>query len=182
MAIVASDLPWKRSTTSGSAGNTTTQSNPQDCLGKYISTTAVPTALHCLFLQMSGSDNAALVAQYACVFIHNAHASLTLYGAKAYLSGGDPAGGATVAIAADTTAASPVDSSSAQALTAASPTAPGATITGLAFSAPSSATSGISLGDIPPGYCKAIWVRRTGANSTAATEAITLAVAGGTLA
>lgn len=183
MAIVASDLKFKRSTKSGSAGNSLTQSDPQASLGKYISTTEVPTSLHSLFTKMSASDNTNGVAQYACVFVHNSHATLTLTGAVVWLNGGDPAGGALVAIAVDTTASSAIGSSSAQALEAATITAPGSSVTGLTYSAPSSSAAGLSLGDIAPGYCRAVWVRRTGNNTAAASgEAITLSVTGGTLA
>lgn len=182
MPIVASDIRWHRSTTSGSAGNTLTQPSAAASLGKYISTTEAPAGLHGLFAQLSAEDNAGLVAQWVCIFIRNAHATLTLGDARVYLSGGDPAGGAAVAIALDTTAASPIGSSSAQALTAASLTAPGSSVTGLAYSTPTSPESGLVLGNLPPGQCRAIWVRRTGANQSATTEQVTLAVRGTTLA
>lgn len=182
MPIVTSDLKLRRSTTAGSAGNTTTQPNPQACLGKYISTTDAPSGLHGLFTGMSADDNAGMVAQYVCLFLCNMHATLTWTGAKVWLDGGDPAGGAAVALAVDPTAASAAGSSSPQALTATSLTAPGAGVTGLSWSSPSSEGSGISLGDIGPGQCRAFWVRRTGANSPATTESITLRWVGGTLA
>lgn len=182
MAITASDIKFKRSTKSGSAGNSLTQSDPQASLGKFISTTEVPATLHGLFTQMSAADNAAKTAQYSCVFVHNAHATLTLTGAVAWLNGGDPAGGAVVTIAVDSTAASLIAASADQAKTATTITAPGTDVTGLSYSAPTSAAAGLAMGDIAPGYCKALWVCRTGNDSAAVTESITLAVTGGTLA
>ena len=92
-----------------------------------------------------------------------------------------------MAMAVDSTAASAVGSSAAQALAAASISAPGSPITGLSWSAPTSySNSTLKLGDIPAGSCRAFWVRRVGANSAATPaatpEQITLAWWGGTLA
>lgn len=120
MAIVAGDIKLRRSTKSGSAGNTTTQPSQAASLGKYVSTTDVPSGLHGVFARMAAADNAGQVPQYACLFLVNTHASLTWTDVRVWLSGGDPAGGATVALAADTTPASLLGASSDQALTAAS--------------------------------------------------------------
>ena len=187
MAIADADIKLRRSTLLGSAGNTLTQASAAASLGKYISTTDVPAGLHTLFAKMVGADNAGLVSQYTCLFLYNSHASLTWFDARVWLSGGDPAGGATVAMAVDSTAASAVGSSAAQALSAASISAPGSPITGLSWSAPTSyADSALKLGDIPAGSCRAFWVLRVGANSAATPaatpEQITLAWWGGTLA
>ena len=152
-----------------------------------MSTTDVPSGLHGVFARMAAADNAGQVPQYACLFLVNAHASLTWTDVRVWLSGGDPAGGATVALAADTTPASLLGASSDQALTAASISAPGSQVTGLSWSTPASyAGSAVALGDIGPGKCRAFWVRRLGANSAATPagvpEQIVLAWSGGTLA
>lgn len=181
MPIVAGDLLFKLSTTAGSAGNSTAQANPNASLGKYISTTQVSgTALNNLFDDISGAENAASTVDYRCVFLHNSHATLTLQNAVVYVSGGDPAGGAVVAIGVDTTAASAIGSASAQALTIANEnTAPA----GVSFSLPTTAGAGLSLGNIGPGQCRAFWIRRSANNSAAVTgETITLAVSGDTAA
>lgn len=167
MAISESQIVLRRSTTAGSAGNTTTQANINACLGKFVSTTATPSGLNSMFPDLSGDDNANLAARYACHFVVNT-ASQTAQVSRVYLDGGDPPGGATVQIALDPTPASPIGSSSAQALTAASNTAPGASVTGLAWSAPSSDAAGLVLGDLPAGYCRAIWVRVVGAAASSA--------------
>lgn len=180
MPIIASDLLWRLATTAGAAGNSTA-GNPLTSLGKYVSTTAVSPGLHGLFPKITGAQNVAGQVDYRCVFVVNTHASLTLQNAAVWLSGGDPAGGANVALAVDTTAASALGSAAAQALTAASATAPGASVTGLAYSSPSSAAAGVPLGNIGPGQCRAFWVRRTATNSAAtASESVTLAVTGDT--
>lgn len=181
MAIVPGDLLLKLATTAGAAGNSNAQGDPNASLGKFISTTQVSgTALHNLFDAISGAENAASDVEYRCVFIHNSHATLTLQNAVVYVSGGDPAGGAIIAIGVDTTAISAIGSGSDQALTVANEsTAP----SGVSFSLPTTAGGGLSLGNIGPGQCKAIWIRRT-ANNTAAVsgETMTLAISGDTAA
>ncbi|MDI2033002.1 hypothetical protein [Paenarthrobacter nitroguajacolicus] len=181
MAITAADIKIRLSVTSGSAGNTSTSSGPAS-LGKYVSTTDVPTGTNQFFNQVTGTENAGSVTKYRCFFVYNAHATLTLMNAVVWLQGGDPAGGTAVTLAVDSTPASAVGSASAQALTAASETAPGAPVTGLAYSAPSTSDAGLSLGNIGPGQVRAVWMKQAAQNSTAVTEAVTLAVTGSTLA
>ncbi len=73
--------------------------------------------------------------------------------------------GATVhAVAVDSTAATVKNSSAVQALVIANATtAPAGPLTFVAAS--STNAGGVSLGTIPPNYCRAIWFRRTAANS-----------------
>lgn len=183
MAITATDLLFKHSTTAGAAGNSTA-GTPAGSLGKYISTTELSgTAQNNLFDDVSGAENAASDVEYRCFFLHNAHATLTYQNAVVYLSGGDPAGGANVAIAVDSTAASAIGSASAQALQIADEGDSGTALSGLTFSAPTTAGTGLSLGNIGPGQCRAVWVRRSATNSAAVTgETVTLAVSGDTAA
>lgn len=184
MAIVAADIKIRLSVTTGSAGNSSASSGPAS-LGKYISTTDLPSGTDLFFDRITGSENAGSVTDYRCYFVYNSHATLTLYGAVAWLQGGDPAGGANVSIAADNTSAPtggfPVGQAAAQALTATSETAPGAAVTGLSYSSPSSSAAGVLLGDIGPGCCRAVWVRRAATNSAATTETVTFAATGSTL-
>lgn len=179
MAITASDILIKLSTKSGSAGNSLT-STPADSLGKYISTTQLSgTALNNLFDDITGQENFDSDVEYRCVFVHNAHATLTLQNAVVYISA-EVSGGAVAAIAVDSTAASAVGSSSAQALSIADEnTAPAA----LTFSAPTTRGTGLSLGNIPAGSVKAFWVRRTAANTAALNnDGVTFTVSGDTAA
>lgn len=88
MPIVTSDIKRKLSTTSGSAGNTLTQADPNASLGKYISTTELSgTPLNNLFDNVSGDENAAGTVDYRCVFFHNYHGSLTWQSPKVWISG-----------------------------------------------------------------------------------------------
>lgn len=180
MAIVAGDILIKLSIRTGTAGNQNAQPDPNDSLGKYISTTQVSgTAANNLFDDISGAENAGSVVDYRCFFVHNAHATLTLQNAVVYLDGGDPAGGADVAIAVDDVAPSALAATASQAAEVANEiTAP----TGVgAFSTPTTAGTGLALGDIGPGEVKAVWVRRSATNSAAVNgETITLAVSGDT--
>lgn len=176
-AIVPSDILLKYSTTAGSAGNSGTGSAPGS-LGKYISTSVIPDAtLNAVFDDISGAENAANIVDYRCVFVHNSNASNPLENAVVYLSA-EVAGGANVAVGADTTAPSAIGSASAQALQVANETTAPA---GVTFSSPTTSATGVALGTIPVGQCKAIWIRRTATNSSALSgDGVTISVAGDT--
>lgn len=180
MPIVAGDIEWRLSTKTGAAGDSTASTGAES-LGKWCSTSLVPGTLHGLFDEISGAENAASTVDYRCAFVVNTHATLTLQDAAVWLDGGDPAGGAVVTIAVDSTAASPVDDTTAQALEASTETAPGAPITALSYSAPAAYGSGVAIGDLGPGECRAVWIRRAANNSGAVNgEALTFAVTGAT--
>jgi hypothetical protein len=179
-AITAADIQFRGSVVSGSAGNSVAFGGPDTSLGKYIANAALAdAALHALFDEATGAENAGSVVEYQCIFIYNANASNALQNAVVWVSG-DPAGGANVAIAVDSTAASALASASAQALQIANKTtAPAA----LSFSTPTTAGSGLSLGSIPSGQVKAVWIRRSLANSAAINnDGITVSVQGDTAA
>lgn len=171
MPIASTDVLVKLATTAGAAGNANT-STPAASLGKYISTTQlVDNNLHNLFNQADGTENAASASKYRCLFIHNNHATLSYTNIRIYLLS-EVAGGAVLAIGGDATAASAIGAAGVQAVTIANEdTAPA----GVAFTAPVSLVTGINIVDLTPGQCRAIWVRRTTANTAA------LANDGGTL-
>jgi hypothetical protein len=181
MAIVATDILYKLSIVTGAAGNAAAQPDPNASLGKYISTTQISaTILNNLFDNVSGDENVASDVEYRCFFIHNAHATLTLIAPFLWLSA-EVGGGASIAVATDNIAASAIGGASAQAaLIANENTAP----TGVsAFVSPTTKAGGLSVGDIPAGQCKAIWVRRTAANTVAVdNDGVTFRVEGDTAA
>lgn len=181
MAIVAGDIKFKLSTKAGSAGNSLT-STPADSLGKYISTTEITdNTLNNLFDDITGDENAASTIDYRCIFVHNAHGSLTWTSVKVWLSA-EVAGGASIEIAIDDLPDSAIGSAGAQADEIANETtAPG---TGVgSFSGPTSKGTGLSLGDIAAGFCRAIWVKRTAANTVALdNDGVTIRVEGDTSA
>lgn len=181
MPIASSDIKYRLSTKSGSAGDTTAQSDPDASLGKYISTTEMDlqTTLNNLFDDVSGDENAAQDVEYRCVFVLNGHATLTLQAAKLWLAS-VVSGGADIAIGLDPTGVVDKDQATAQAEEVADEgTAP----SGVSFSTPTTKTGGLSIGDIAPGYCQAIWLRRTATNSAAQNnDGATLRVEGDTAA
>jgi hypothetical protein len=176
--ISSSDLLYKYSVTTGSAGNTVAQADPNSSLGKYISTTQwTGGTLNDLFSDITGDENASGQVDYRCIFLHNNHGSLTLLSPKLWIAS-EVAGGANISLGADTTAASSLGSGTAQALTVVdSLTAP----SGVTFSSPTTKTAGISLGDIPAGQVKAFWFKRTATNSAALNnDGVTVQIEGDT--
>ena len=176
-AITSGEILYKYSV-SAAAGNTTASSAAAS-LGDQISTTAwAGGSANDLFDDVTGAENAASAVDYRCIFVHNSNGANALQSAVAYLSA-ETAGGASIAIAVDNIAASAIGSASAQAAVIATETT---TPSGVgAFSSPTTAGAGIALGNIPSGSCRAIWVRRTAANSSAlSNDGVTIAVTGDT--
>jgi hypothetical protein len=178
MPIAASDLLIKFSVKTGSAGNSTA-GTAAGSLGKYISTTQITdNVLNNLFDDITGDENAASTVDYRCIFIHNSHATLSYINAVVYLSA-EVAGGASIAIATDNIAPSAVGSASAQAAEIANETTAPTGVSG--FSSPTTKATGLSLGTLAAGQVKAVWVRRTAANTSALNnDGVTLAFAGDT--
>lgn len=164
MAITATDILFKLSVVAA-AGNTTA-GTPATSLGDQISTTQITDAtLNNLFDDVSGDENAASDVEYRCIFVHNAHATLTWQTVVVWLSA-EVANGAVAAIAIDDLAASAIGAAVAQADAIADEnTAPGAGVG--TFSAPTTKGTGLALGNIAAGYCRAIWVKRSAANTAA---------------
>jgi hypothetical protein len=146
MPITATDIQFRLS---GGASN----SDVNASLGGAKSSTQVTTAsLHNLFDQVSGAESAAGDIEYRCIYFHNAHGSLSLQNARAYISSNTPATDTTLDIAA----AGEGINGTAETI-ANENTAPA----GETFSAPANYAAGIVLGTIPAGQHHAIWIRRT---------------------
>lgn len=180
MAITAGDILYKYSV-AAAAGNTTIGTAPTS-LGDQISTTPIPDAsIDNLFDVITGDENAASDVEYRCFFVHNAHATLTWENVMVWLSA-EVGGGAAAAIALDNIAASAVGSASAQAAAVANEnTSPGAGAG--AFSSPTTKGTGLAIGNLAPGQVKAIWVRRTAANTGAVNnDGVTIRCEGDTAA
>lgn len=174
MPVLTADIKFKFSVKTGAAGNSTV-GTAAGSLGKYLSTTQITDdTLNNLFDDVSGDENASSVVDYRCIFIHNTSAS-TWTAPTAWLES-ETSGGATIAIGVDTTVASAAGSASAQALQVTDElTAPA----GVTFSSPTTKAAGVALGDLTAGQCRAIWIRRTAANTAAlANDGVVLAVEG----
>jgi hypothetical protein len=164
MAITATDIHFRGSITTGTAGNQSAFGGAGTSLGKYITNNDLTDAtLNNLFPDATGDENAASNVDYQLVFIYNAHGTLTWQSVFAWLSA-EVAGGTSAAIGVDTTAASALGSASAQGLTIANKnTAPA----GVSFTSPTTKGAGVSVGNIAAGNVRGLWVRRTAANTAA---------------
>lgn len=151
MAIASSDIKYRYSVVAA-AGNATA-GTAAGSLGDQISTTDITTAtLNNIFDDVSGAEAAAGDVEYRCFFVLNDHATLTLQGAIAQLTS-QTAGGGLIAFGLDPAAVSPKAQASAQAATIANESSAPA---GVTFN-----STDQTIGDIPAGSCKGIWLRRT---------------------
>lgn len=164
MPIQTSDLLLKYSVTTGAAGNSAA-GTAASSLGKYISTTQLAgAALNNLFPDVTGDENALQNVDYKCIFMHNAHPTLTLQRTVLWIVS-EVASGADVSVALDLTGVVPVGQATAQAAQIANKnTAPAGTT---AFSSPTSKAVGLDIGDIPAGSVIAVWIRRSARNTAA---------------
>lgn len=156
MPIASSDI---KKYLSGGAAN----SDPNAALGGVMSSVEiVDNTLHNLFDKTTGAEAILGDTEYRAFFIKNTHATLTYEDVVVYISSNTPSADTAVAIALADEA---IGTSTIETI-ANENTAP----SGPTFSAPSTALTGISIGDLAPGQMKAIWVRWT-VNSGAASVA-----------
>lgn len=169
MPIVANDIKFYLS---GGAGNTDVNAS----LGGAISTTEVTTAtLHNLFDVVSSAETTSGDVEYRCIYVKNTHGTLSLTSAVAWISSNTPSTDTTADIGLGTSAVNGTEQTVAD-----ESTAP----TSVTFSAPATQGAGLSIGDIPAGQHKAIWLRRT-VNAAAAAysnDSATINVGGDTAA
>jgi hypothetical protein len=163
MPITTSDVLFKGSGGTGT-GNSTAVANPNNWLGGYMSSTEITNAsLHNVFDVITGDENAASDVEYRCIFVHNAHATLTYQSVVVWISS-ETAGGASAALSLDTTGVVAYNTASTMAKTIANEGTAPATQT---FSAPTTKGTGLSVGNMGPNTAQAIWIRRTAANTGA---------------
>lgn len=162
MTLAATDVVPRLSTGSTGTRGNTSASTPAASLGKYVSTTAWSASV---FDIITAAENAASTTDYRCIFVVNISASDTAGAVKVWL--GQVAGGASVVIALDPRAASAVDSTTAQAAVTTSGTVAPSGVTG--WAAPTTADTGLLVGTLGPGQCRALWIKRTAANTSAMT-------------
>lgn len=162
MAIAPTDIQYRLS---GGAGNT----SPAASLGGAKSTTAVGASI---FDDVSSAEAVAGDAEYRCIYVHNAHASLTLVGAVLWIPSNTPSASTTVDVGVGTSAVNGTETAVAD-----ENTAPG----GVTFAAAATQGSGVALGDIPAGQSKAVWLRRTiSAGAAAVNDSFSIRVTGDT--
>jgi len=162
MPIISTDIKYRLS---GGASNT----DPAAALGGAKSSNAAGSTI---FDDVSSAEASAGDTEYRCVYVHNNHGTLTLQGAKVWIQTQTPSGDTSVDIGLGTSAVNATEQTVANENTAPS---------GVSFSAPSSFAGGLSIGDIPAGQHKAVWIRRTiNAAAAAASDSFALRVQGDT--
>lgn len=169
MPISASDLIERLS---GGASN----SDPNAALGGAKSSTAVTdNTTHNLWDVVSSAESSAGDTEYRCIYLHNAHASLTLQNAKVWISTNTASSSTEIQIGAGTSAINGTEQTIAN-----ENTAP----TSVTFSLAASEGAAVSLGNIPNGQHKAIWIRRvvTAGAAAANDDSYVLTYAGDTAA
>ena len=165
MPITNNEVLLKYSNSAATAGS---QSGAYNHLGGYMSTTQVASnSLNNLFTDITGVENANSQIDYRCIFIHNSNVTLTLLNTIAYISA-EVEGATIIALAADTIGAVPITQTSPQAtVTYNTLSAPGSLIFTSPVTYSDTAHPAIVLGNIPAGYCVALWVKRSAGNTTA---------------
>lgn len=179
MPITNTDLDYRFSVVSGAVGNSVAGTAAGSLGGKVSTTSWANNAV--LFDDISGAENAASTVDFRCIFVVNNHGTLTLQGAVHYITG-EVAGGASVAIGTDPTAASvlAVAAGTNQAVVIANEVTPPA---GVTFTSPTTVQAGAAIGNLPNGQCRGLWARRTAANTAAVNaDGFTWNVAGDTAA
>lgn len=164
MPILSAEIQYRLS---GGAGN----SNPDASLGGAKSSTVAGSNL---FDPVASGEALSGDVEYRCFYVHNANGSLPLENAVCWLQANTPSADTTLDIGVGTAAINGTEQTVANESTAPS---------GVTFSAAASEGAGISLGSIPAGQHKAVWVRRTvNAAAAASADTATLRVKGDTAA
>ena len=144
MPIISTDIVYRLS---GGASNTDVNAS----LGGAKSSTDVGTGLHNLFDVVGSAEAATGDTEYRCVYVHNNHGTLTMQSAKTWISSNTPSTDTSVEIALGSSVVNGTETSVANENT---------TPSGPTFSAPASEGAARSIGDIPAGQHKAVWIKR----------------------
>lgn len=169
MPIVTGDI---KKYLSGGAAN----ADPNAALGGAISSVEIvdDTASN-LFDTVTVTESSAGDIEYRAFFVKNTHATLTYEDVTIYISTNTPSVDTTVAIAIADEAVG-VDTIETIADESTAPVGP-------TFSSPSTAASGLVIGDMAPGEMKGIWVRWTvTAGASAVLDEVSITTSGGTSA
>jgi hypothetical protein len=167
MPIVAADIKEYRSTFSASG---------VDSLGGAITATEVTdNTTHNIWDVVSSAESSAGDTEYRCIYVKNTHGSLTLQSAKVWIQTQTPSADTSVEIGLGTSAVNGTEQTVANENTAPS---------GVTFSTAANEGAALSIGNIPNGQHKAIWIKRiVGSSATAANDdSYVLSYAGDTAA
>lgn len=146
MPIVNTDLVMRLS---GGAGNT----DPNASLGGAISSTAVvDNTLNNLWDNTTGQESNDGDIEYRCIYIRDSHGTNQAITTVIWVDSNTTGTGDTIDIGLGTSAINGTEQTVADESTAPS---------GVTFSAPSTYATGLSIGNVPAGQHKAVWIRRT---------------------
>jgi hypothetical protein len=147
MPVASGDIDFRLS---GGAAN----SDPNASIGGAKSSTElVDNSLHNLFDAVSGAEHTAGDTEYRCLYVHNSHGSISLTNAVVWIQSDSSGADSDISIGVGAAAVNATETAVAN-----ESTAP-ASVT---FSdAATSRATGLSLGTLPAGQHRAIWIRRT---------------------
>lgn len=128
-----------------------------------------------IFDGVTGTEAAAGDIEYRCAYAHNAHATLSLDNAVAWLTANTPSASTDIALGLGSSALNGTEQAVGDEQAAPA---------GVTFSAAASKAAGIALGSIPAGQSRAIWYRRTinAGAAAVASDTYTVRVEGDTAA
>lgn len=139
MPIVAGDIDFFKS--SSGVG-----------LGGAISVTEIVSASsNNIFDEVSGAEASAGSTEYRCFYVKNSHGSLTLQAAKIWMVSDTPEGDTAYEFALGTSAVNGTEQTVANETTAPS---------GVTWETATGEGNALTIGDIPAGQHKAIWLKR----------------------
>lgn len=107
---------------------------------------------------VSSAESSAGDTEYRCIYVKNTHGSLTLQNAKTWIQTNTPSTDTAVEIGLGTSAVNGTEQTVANENTAPS---------GVTFSSAAGEGNALSIGNIPSGQHKAVWIKRI-VNSAAA--------------
>lgn len=161
MPIVTTDIQIRLS---GGAANSSVNASLG---GAKSSTQVTDNTLNNLFDDVSGAESLAGDTEYRCVYIHNAHASLTMQNVKVYIQSNTSSVDDTWEIGLGSAALNSTEQTIVD-----EQTAP----TSVTFSAPTTYAAGLAPPDIPFGQHKAIWYKRIVSPAAAANNNDTITI------
>lgn len=164
MPIISTDIKYRLS---GCAAN----ADPTLSLGGAKSSVDAGSNL---LDAVSSAEALAGDIEYRCYYIHNAHATLVLENAVAWIQANTPSADTTLDIGVGTSAVNATEQTVAN---------ENAAPTGITFVAAVNEAGAVALGNIPAGQHRAVWVRRTvNAGAAASADTATLTAKGDTQA
>ncbi len=150
-------LQFRYSTREGTVGGTIRQPIPLLSRGGMIATNRLTSGVHRLFDQISPLENSEGDVEYRCVFVLNTDSVLYWVDTQVWFS--EDCADTNLRLAVDPTPASLYNAAAPQAVQIVDEddTPPGVS----GWAAPLTREDGIMLGILPPGGCRAFWLRRT---------------------